>query len=145
MEKGTFIKEIMTAEVVTAVKDETIESVKNKLLINHIHHLPVVHGKHIVGMISLSDIHMMEHHFTLFHSKLAEEINQKVFSTILAHEIMTSQVIKVREDEQLSVAVDLFKENLVHALPVVNKSGHLVGILTPMDLVRYAYDVKKLI
>ncbi|MEP6793436.1 MAG: CBS domain-containing protein [Saprospiraceae bacterium] len=145
MEKGALIKEIMTAELVTAVKDETIESVKNKLQINRIHHIPVVHGKHIVGMISLSDIHMMEHHFTLFHSKLAEEINRKIFSTILAKEIMTSQVIKVREDEQLTVAVDLFKENVVHALPVVNKSGKLVGILTPMDLVRYAYDNKKLI
>ncbi len=145
MEQGAIIKDIMTVEVVTAVKDETIESVKNKLQLNHIHHIPVVRGKHIVGMISLSDIHMMEHHFTLFHSKLAEEINQRIFSTILAQEIMTSQVIKVREDEQLGVAVGLFEENVVHALPVVNKSGQLVGILTPMDLVRYAYDTKKLI
>jgi CBS domain-containing protein len=139
------IKEAMTTAVLTSVKEETLESVKNKLLIHHIHHMPVVSGKKIVGIISLSDIHMMEHHFTLFNAKIAEEVNKKVFSTMLASEIMTKKIIKVREDEPLSVAVDLFRENLIHALPVVNEAGHLVGMITPLDLIRYAYDTVKLI
>ena len=145
MQEGTTIKQIMTSDLLTVVRNETIESVKNKLILNHIHHIPVVSGKKIVGIISLSDIHMMEDHFTLFNAKTAEEINKKIFSTILASEIMTKKVVKVREDEPLRVAVDLFRENLFHALPVVNASGQLVGMVTPMDLIRYAYDTVKLI
>lgn len=145
MNKGTTIKQIMSSDIHTVVKEETLESVKNKLLLNHIHHIPVVSGKKIIGMISLTDIHMMEHHFTLFNAKVAEEVNKKIFSTILASEIMTKKVIKVREDEPLGVAVDLFRENIIHALPVVNASGNLVGMVTPLDLIRYAYDTVKLI
>jgi len=145
MQQGTTIKQIMTSDVLTMVRDETIESVKNKLLLNHIHHIPVVSGGKILGIISLSDIHMMEDHFTLFHAKTSEEINKKIFSTILASEIMTRKVVKVREDEPLSVAVDLFRENIFHVLPVVNASGHLVGMVTPMDLIRFAYDTVKLL
>jgi CBS domain-containing membrane protein len=145
MEPGTPIKEIMTTELHTVAKEDTIEYVKNQLLMNHIHHIPVVSGKKILGIISLSDIHMMEHHFTLFHSKASEEINKELFSSILASEIMTKNVVKVREDEPISVAVDYFRENMFHALPVVDVSGYLVGMITPLDLIKYAYDPIKLL
>ena len=145
MQKETKIKEVMTSDVLTVVKEETIESVKNKMLLNHIHHIPVVSGKKVVGMISLTDIHMMEHHFTLFNAKVADEVNKKIFSTILASEIMSKKVVKVREDEPVSVAVDIFRENILHALPVVDDSGHLSGMVTPLDLIKYAYDEVKMI
>ena len=145
MEQGTMIKEIMTSDVLTVGRDETLESVKNKLTQNHIHHSPVVSGVKILGMISLSDILRMEDHFTIFNAKSSDEINKKIFSTMLAHEIMTKKLVKVREDELIRVAVDLFRENLFHALPVVDAKDHLVGMVTPMDLIRYAYDTVKLI
>jgi acetoin utilization protein AcuB len=145
MEQGTMIKEIMTSNILTAGRDETIESVKTKMLQNHIHHIPVVSDLKILGMISLSDIHRMEDHFTLFNAKSSEEINQKIFSTVLANEIMTKKLVKVKEDEPIRVAVDLFRENLFHALPVVDAHDHLVGMVTPFDLIRYAYDTIKLI
>ncbi len=139
------IKEIMTTDLLTAAPHETLESIKNRLILNHIHHIPIVSGSKFLGIISLSDIHMMEHHLTLFNAKVAEEVNKKIFSTILASEIMTKKMVKVREDEPLSVALNYFRENLFHALPVVDASGHLVGMITPVDLIRYAYDPVKLI
>ena len=145
MSSGTKIREIMTSDLLTVLPSETLESVKSRMVLNHIHHVPVVSGGKFLGIISLTDIHMMEHHLTMFNAKVAEEINKKIFSTILASEIMTVKVVKVRDDEPLSVAVDLFRENLFHALPVVDVSGHLVGLITPMDLIRYAYDAVKMI
>ncbi len=145
MSSETLIKEIMTTDLLTASPHETLESVKSRLVLNHIHHIPIVSGSKFLGIISLSDIHMMEHHLTLFNAKVAEEVNKKVFSTILASEIMTKKMVKVREDEPASVAVNYFRENLFHALPVVDGSGHLVGMITPLDLIRYAYDTVKLI
>jgi CBS domain-containing protein len=115
------------------------------LIANHIQHIPVVDGKKILGIISKGDIHRMEHHFTLFHSEKALESNRQIFSTILASEIMTKTLVKLKETDPATIAVDLLRENLFHALPVVNEKDQLVGMITPLDLLKYAFDEKKVI
>lgn len=140
MNKWIEVKNIMTTDLITADPEETLESVKHKLISNHIQHVPVVDGKQILGIISMGDIHRMEHHFTLFQSEKALQSNKQIFSTILASEIMTKTLVTLKETDSASIAVDLFRENIFHALPVVNGKGQLVGMITPLDLLRYAYD-----
>ncbi len=140
MDKWIPVKNIMTTELITADPDEQLSSVKHKLFDNHIQHIPVVEGKKILGIISKGDLHRMEHHFTLFKSEKALQSNIQLFSTMLASEIMTKALVKMKETEPVHLAVDLFRENLFHALPIVNDKDHLVGIITPLDLLRYAFD-----
>lgn len=140
MDKWIQVKHIMTTDLVTADPDETLDSVRHKLTANHIQHIPVVEGKKILGIISKGDIHRMEHHFTLFKAEKALESNRQIFSTILASEIMSKSLVKLKQTDTASIAVDLFRENLFHALPVVDERDHLVGMITPMDLLRYAFD-----
>lgn len=145
MDKWIEVKHIMTTDLVTADPDETIDAVRHKLIANHIQHIPVVEGKKIMGIISKGDIHRMEHHFTLFHSEKALESNRQIFSTILAAEIMTTSLVKLKDTDSATIAVDLFRENMFHALPVVNDKDQLVGMISPMDLLRYAFDEVKAI
>ena len=143
MDKWIEVKHIMTRDLITADPDETLESVRHKILSNHIQHIPVVEGKKIQGIISKGDLHRMEHHFTLFQSEKALQSNKQIFSTILASEIMTKTLVKLRDSDPATIAVDLFRENLFHALPVINEKDQLVGMLTPLDLLKYAYDDAK--
>jgi acetoin utilization protein AcuB len=53
---------------------------------------------------------------------------------------MTKQVAKLKTEDSLEMAVGFFRENLFHALPVVNDEGELVGIVTTYDLLNYAYS-----
>jgi acetoin utilization protein AcuB len=129
----------MSRDLVTADPDEKLVSVRQKMMANHIQHVPVVDGSKILGMISKSDIHRMEHHFTLFKAEKALEANRQIFSTMLAEEIMTTTLVKLKENDTVSVALDLFKENLFHALPVVNDHDELIGLVTPLDLLLYAF------
>lgn len=145
MDKWIEVKHIMTTDLITADPDETIDAVRHKLIANHIQHIPVVEDKKIRGIISKGDIHRMEHHFTLFHSEKALESNRQIFSTILAAEIMTKSLVKLKDTDSAIIAVDLFRENMFHALPVVNDKDQLVGMITPLDLLRYAYDEVKVI
>ncbi|HSF89507.1 MAG TPA: CBS domain-containing protein [Saprospiraceae bacterium] len=145
MDKWIEVKHIMTTDLITADPDETIDAVRHKLIANHIQHIPVVEGKKILGIISKGDIHRMEHHFTLFHSEKALESNRQIFSTILAAEIMTKSLVKLKDTDTATIAVDLFRENMFHALPVVNEKDQLVGMITPLDLLRYAFDEVKVI
>ncbi len=143
MNKWIEVKHIMTTDLITADPDETLDAIRHKLMDNHIQHIPVVDGKKIVGIISKGDIHRMEHHFTLFRSEKALESNRQIFSTILASEIMTKSLVKLKDTDAATIAVDLFRENLFHALPVVNDKDQLVGMISPIDLLRYAYDEVK--
>ena len=145
MDKWIEVKHIMTTDLITADPDETIDAVRHKLIANHIQHIPVVEGKKILGIISKGDIHRMEHHFTLFQSEKALESNRQIFSTILAAEIMTKSLVKLKDTDSATIAVDLFRENMFHALPVVNDKDQLVGMITPIDLLRYALDDVKAI
>jgi acetoin utilization protein AcuB len=145
MDKFIEVKHIMTTDLITADPDEILDSVKHKLISNHIQHIPVVDDRKILGIISKGDIHRMEHHFTLFQSEKALESNRQIFSTILAAEIMTKTLVKLKDTDTASIAVDLFKENLFHALPVVNARDQLVGMITPIDLLKYAFDEVKAI
>jgi CBS domain-containing protein len=140
MDKWIEVKHIMTTDLITADPDETIDAVRHKLIANHIQHIPVVEDKKILGIISKGDIHRMEHHFTLFQSEKALESNRQIFSTILAAEIMTKSLVMLKDTDPASIAVDLFRENMFHALPVINEKDQLVGMITPLDLLRYAFD-----
>jgi len=56
--------------------------------------------------------------------------------SISVEEVMTKKVATLSPDDPLSVAVGIFRENLFHALPVVDE-GTLVGLLTTHDLIGY--------
>ena len=130
----------MTTEVITASPDETILSVREKLDSNTIHHIPVVESDKVIGIISMNDIHKLEHHFTLFNNPEAEQRNAQLFSTMLAKEIMTHPVITVRKDQPIALAASLFLENLFHALPIVDLDGKLCGMVTTFDMIRYCFS-----
>ncbi len=139
MKPTTEIKDIMTSNVITVNPNDTIAVIREKITDNLIHHIPVVENGKVAGMISLNDIHRMEHHFTQFNNPEAEASNTQIFATMLAKEIMTTPVVKVKGTEPVSIAVDLFLVNKFHALPVVNDQEQLVGMVTTFDLIRHAY------
>ena len=138
MEPTTEIKDIMSRDVITAHPNETIAKVRDHIRNLQIHHMPVVENGKVLGMISVNDIHKLEHQFTVFNNPESEDRNRQVFTTMLAKEIMTSPVVKVNEHEPVSIAVDLLLENLFHALPVVDQNDNLVGMVTTFDLIRHA-------
>jgi len=140
MKGNTAISEIMSTDIVSVNPDDTIEIVRGKIADNQIHHIPVVEGNKVVGMISLSDIHKMEHHFTQFNNPEAEASNTQLFSTMLAKEIMTTPVVKVIESQTVRSAVDIFLNNKFHALPVVNQADELVGMVTTFDIIRNSLE-----
>lgn len=51
-------------------------------------------------------------------------------------QLMVRNVITAKEDDSLSRAMKLMKENSIKHLPIVNGSEHLVGIVTDRDIKR---------
>ena len=140
IDKSTLVRDIMTTDVWFVRPDDSLQKVSDIFNGNNIHHLPVVDddGK-VKGMISKSDYLRLQHGFTLFKTEKAEEYNQAIFRSLLVGEVMTKQVAKLMPDFTLDYAAGIFRENLFHAMPVVDEHGKLVGILSTYDLLKYAY------
>ena len=54
--RETSVSDIMTAEVITVMPSDTIETCMELMTQKHIRHLPIVESGHVLGMISLGDV-----------------------------------------------------------------------------------------
>ncbi|MCB0617166.1 MAG: CBS domain-containing protein [Saprospiraceae bacterium] len=135
------VRQLMTTEVITVKPNDTMLRVHEIFGAKDIHHLPVVDPKGVVvGMMSTSDYLSVANAFPLFRPDKREEANKKLFSTLLVEDVMTRQVATLSPDDELVAAGSLFKENLFHAVPIVDEEGLLLGILTTYDLLEFFFN-----
>lgn len=57
-------------------------------------------------------------------------------------DIMTTEVVTVREDDTVERCANLLMTHELSALPVVNELGKIIGIVTEGDLIRRASRIK---
>ncbi|MFK8058433.1 MAG: HPP family protein [Saprospiraceae bacterium] len=143
MLRSTLIRTITTAPAVTATPSSTLAQVAKLMESYNIHHVPIVdQNGHPLGIISQVDLHQISNwrsHFGHL-ADSAEKENKQLFDSLLAEEIMSSPVITIHEDAAVKEAADLVERYRVHCLPVVDSTGKAIGILTPHDLLRLAYN-----
>lgn len=145
IDKTTTVGQIMTTQVITLQPEDTMDKVKKIFDAHNIHHIPIVAANKVVGIISKSDYLKLLHGFTLFKTSKSDTYNAAVLRSLLVREVMTKQVAKLNPDDSLETAAGFFRENLFHALPVVDEEGNLVGIVTTYDLLNYAYSSETLL
>lgn len=127
------VASIMTSQLFTVAPNDTLKDVKAIFDKRRIHHIPVVRYKTIVGMISKTDLLHFIH--GIQHSGNDNTNHTLHLENYLAEEIMTKGLAKLDVDDRINVAIEVFKENLFHALPVM-KGDELVGIITTFDIIR---------
>lgn len=59
---------------------------------------------------------------------------KRSFRTLRVREAMTANPVTVRPEDSLQQALDLLDKYQVHELPVVERGGRLIGIVTDGDL-----------
>ena len=127
------ISSIMTTKLVTVNPEDKLEVVKKLFDTHKIHHLPVVRYKEIVGLISKTDLLYFLR--GLSNNNYEEVLNEVRMRNYKAEDIMTKGLAKVASTDRIEVALYVFKENLFHAIPVVD-DGELVGIITTYDIIK---------
>ena len=140
MDKSTTVGQIMTTKVICVRPDDTMDKVQDIFRKNNIHHIPVVDEGKVKGIISKGDYLKLLHGFTLFKTQKSEEYNDAILRSLLAREVMTRQVAMLNPDDTLEMAAGYFRENLFHALPIIDEGGRLVGIVTTYDLLNFAFS-----
>jgi CBS domain-containing protein len=117
----------MTTDVITLGPENTLGEAREILLQKHIHHLPILEGRRLVGMLTSWDLFKL--------GKSAEEYHE-----IKIKEIMTTKLATLEPDQHLGAVAEVLSKHLFHAVPIVNAQHELLGIVTSTDIVRYEHS-----
>jgi len=119
------LSSIMTSELITLGPTATLSNAMDLLGTKRIHHLPVVDGKKLVGLITTYDLFKIDR-------------NKEEFGDILLEEVMTRKLATLESGDKIGTAAEIFLAHLFHAIPVVD-NGDLVGIVTTHDVMKYCF------
>lgn len=124
------ISSIMTRNLYTLESFDSIEDAGKLFKEKRIHHIPIVDSGKLVGIVSKSDYLFFRKGFD---DASSETEKTRVFNASVS-EIMTKGIAKMEPDDRINVALEIFKKNILHAIPVV-KNERLVGIVTTHDII----------
>ncbi|HHJ51108.1 MAG TPA: CBS domain-containing protein [Phaeodactylibacter sp.] len=138
-EKLIPVAELMTRDLIIVYPEDNLERVADIFRSHHLHHLPVVDSEgNLQGILSKTDFLSVNHFLAVFDDNRFSELMKRLYRSIKVKEVMNDKVVTIESHEPVSIAADIFRENLFHALPVV-EDGKLVGMLTTYDLLNYCF------
>jgi acetoin utilization protein AcuB len=137
MEK-ILVQEWMRTDVITINPELRVERAWELMARQRIRHLPVVKNGLLVGIITERDLKR-----TVFSSPPPPPTRQEVKpqpsgtpGDLPVEAIMTKEVYTVKPTDPLLIAVLHMVDEKIGALPVVDETGKLLGILTETDLLK---------
>jgi CBS domain-containing protein len=136
------VQDVMTRDVISVPKYESVLHVANILSGKNISGLPVVDkGNNVIGMVTQADILSMvgvrkEHTFKdLLKHMLGEPLPERRVGDMVG-DIMTSSVITIKPNANIAEAARIMDEKKVRRLPVVDDGNVLVGIISRADILK---------
>lgn len=124
---------IMSRDVVTVSPDTALMEIRSLFHERDFHHLLVVEGEELLGMISDRDVLRALSPFLDTYSESQRDVQTLAQP---AHEVMREGPITVEPTTPIEEAADQLLAHKISALPVLNGDA-LVGIVTTKDLLRH--------
>lgn len=122
------LSHVITTNLKTVQIGQKMSEVHRILAENQIHHIPVVDGRKLVGMISTTDI-----------IRLNITVSNADDWTI--GKVMKKNLVTIEINDTVRKAAHLLSDGIFHSLPVIDKDNNLVGIITSTDLIRYLSEL----
>ena len=124
------VSKYMTQKLIAVEPGTSVKDAFTTMRARRVRHLPVVDGDDLVGIISDRDLRR---------PRWAESLDDwtayyQIDDNIAVKDVMTSNPEVVHTYDDILKAVRLFREQRYGALPVQDKTGKLVGILSAQDL-----------
>ena len=132
------VEPLMTRKVITIEKDDSLLAIREIFENVKFHHLLVVDGQKLIGVISDRDLLSALPPFSEKECD-AVALNKK------AHQVMSKELITVDAKTSIEKAGRLLLENIISCLPVVSSQDTVEGILTWKDILNFYLENKKLL
>lgn len=130
--KKELVKNWMSKDVITLKPDATLPEAHKLMMTEEIRRLPVVgEDGRLLGIVTLGDIRGAEPSTATILS--VWELNY-LLAKLTLEKIMTANPITIPVESTIGQAARMMLENRISGLPVVNRDGKLVGIITESDI-----------
>ncbi len=135
MNKRTPVSKIMTKNPISANLTQSLREVATIFEENNIHHLPIVSGTNVIGLISKNDIERIS--FVSSTDKDGTQI--AIYDALSIDQVMTKNVESLEATDTIRDAAEILVKGKFHALPIL-QDNKLSGILTSTDLIKYLLE-----
>ena len=126
-----YVHEHMKIPVITVKPDALLDDALRTMYEHHIRRLPVVDNEKLVGLVTR---HGLREALPSSAIPLSIWGIHYQLSKMKVRDVMITDVITVTTDSTVEEAVALTEKHKIGTLPVVDKTGNLVGIITSTDL-----------
>jgi CBS domain-containing protein len=131
--QNELVRHIMTAEVLSIDIRESITEAMRIFASYPVHHLPVIDGTALSGMLSTADMLKLEYFLPKTGTQAPAALLNNRFRI---DKLMRSPVFTAGLDDTIADAASRMATNAVHSLPVVDESNNLMGIVTTTDIMQ---------
>lgn len=114
------LREIMTDNVVTVMKQDSIDVIASKMKNENIGFIPVVEGKQLAGVVTDRDL-------------VIRGLAEKLPDSTPVEQVMTKQPVTAAPDTTVDEAAKIMASRKIRRLPVVD-NGELVGVVAIGDM-----------
>lgn len=133
MKTTNLVKDVMTKQPVTVPPGTNLQQCAKIMSDLHVGSLLVKDGPGVVGIITEQDL-------------VRKCVLKNVLpSKTLVDDIMESNLIVVREEQNIEEAITLMRDHNVRHLPVMNKKEQFVGFITGKDILKIQPELFKLL
>jgi CBS domain-containing protein len=138
--RAVTVGDVMNRAVVSAYRGALFKEIARALARNDIDTVPVVdEDHHVIGVVTASDLLARLAHPRLVprgHRIAAHHEEQRKRHAACARDLMTHPAITTTPETTIVDAAQLAARYRVRSLPVVDRNGALVGMITRSDLVK---------
>jgi CBS domain-containing protein len=128
------VSSIMSTQLVVLNTSDGLEKAEMLFKKHKIRHIPVIDGKRVIGMLSLTDLLRISFADGAYEDE--EDIESIVYDMFTISQVMAKNVRTVSPQTTVKEVAELLANEEFHALPVA-ENGELVGIVTTTDLIKY--------
>lgn len=135
--KQTTVADVMTRKVVAARQDAEFKEIVEVLRNAHVSALPVLDAEdHVIGVVSEGDLLVKEAAAAGQHAsrRRRHPAGAEKADEVLAVGLMTQPAVTIGRDATVAEAADVMSARRVKRLPVVDDWGHLIGIISRIDV-----------
>jgi len=157
--KKMLVKEVMRTELVTAKESTTLRELMKIFYEFNFHTIPVVKvNNKLVGIVAMEDILKIFQPYPPYISEILKrtpfldvyddidlldaDIPPEMGTLCIVKDLMNENIVTVDKEATTQEALSLMKMHRLRRLPVVDKEGFLIGIISLFDMILSVFKEK---